>query len=171
MSPAIPVWIVPDAELLRNGGDTPIEGGPAVPLANPPVSLLISSESNNQLEEGSDGKLYVPQGGGGGGYPTVTVAGDWSAALTAWNQVRLAIGLPNPTSEVSEGMVIEVWLYTANGDGAVIQAKAENGEGTFYLYQAQYTLHSEMAAAWATTPAPGATVFITTVFVHHYVVV
>lgn len=32
---ATPVWIVPDSELKRNGGQIPVQGGAAVPLANP----------------------------------------------------------------------------------------------------------------------------------------
>lgn len=65
--PAIPVWIVPDEELLRNGGNIPIQGGPAIPVANIGGSSdpddLISSDSDNQLELGSDDKLFVPAGG------------------------------------------------------------------------------------------------------------
>lgn len=62
-SPALPVWIVPDAELTRNGGTIPVLGQPAIPLLNPPDSTLISSDANNQLEAGSDGKLFVPASG------------------------------------------------------------------------------------------------------------
>lgn len=57
---AIPVWVVPEEELLRNGGTIPIQGGPAIPIQNPPADDLISSDTGNAIEEGTDGKLYAP---------------------------------------------------------------------------------------------------------------
>lgn len=55
-----PVYIVPSNELAQNGGPFQIAGGAAIPLVNQDPSELISTEAGNQLETGSDGKLYVP---------------------------------------------------------------------------------------------------------------
>lgn len=57
---ALPVWLVPADELLRNGGSIPIQGGPAMP---------ISFGGQNSLE---DGQVPVFDGNGFSGvYPVL----------------------------------------------------------------------------------------------------
>lgn len=59
---AVPVYIVPSAELSRNGGNIPIQGGYATLIVNPPADLLVSVDAGNALIQGADGKLYNPVG-------------------------------------------------------------------------------------------------------------
>lgn len=69
---AQPVYIISNSDLRENGGQFSIAGATAVPVLNPSSSQLISNEASNQLEIGSDGKLYVPPSGGGLPYRVYT---------------------------------------------------------------------------------------------------
>lgn len=104
MTQAIPVWVVPANELKRNGGSIEIQGGPAFPIQNPPSSQLISTDADNQLAEGTDGKLFVPSGGG--------------VLYSVYTALLLQSGTNAPTAIIIENSISDdapVWSYDGVG--------------------------------------------------------
>lgn len=115
-SPAIPVWLVPDAQLARNGGDIQILGQPAVPISNPPVNWFISTDSNNLLTVGSDGKLFVglpykvyvaTLTQTGTAAPVATILQNTLGGTVTWSRVSAGIYLGTLTGAFTAG---KVWV-------------------------------------------------------------
>lgn len=125
---AIPVWIVPENELLRNGGHTPIQGGPAIVLLNPslfPVNTkmfsCIWSQAGTSIPT-IDTVVYNTLGGTPvfsrpfEGFYALTLAGAFPAdkTFTVFNQVTAtAIG----SSTGGQGDSIRIVGITFDGQG------------------------------------------------------
>lgn len=107
-SPALPVWIVPDADLKENGGQYYVEGRAAIPITGnitPPsgsvTAVMINSEAAGNgavlTANGSGGAAWIipaflTQAQGDVRYGQLAALNTWALAQTFTGQVLAAAG-------------------------------------------------------------------------------
>lgn len=133
-SPAVPIWIVPDADLKKNGGTVPIFGMPATPVTGdftPPdgsvTAAKIDSESatNGQVltADGAGGASWEDAGGGGGA--TFTANPDtqilvWDSEGIGATPIEAVVDVTPRIPAAATASVVWFWVRLTEDGGSAL---------------------------------------------------
>lgn len=132
-SPAMPIWIVPDADLKKNGGTFAIFGMPAIPVTGeltPPDGSVTAAKIDSQSS--ANGTVLTSNGSGGAGWVALEYLNATSiAGVDKTGATNSLTGLQNAiTAAIAAGhkrLYLPAGTYSLTATSGVLLSLASDG--------------------------------------------